>query len=111
MHSNAAYARRYGSSQTITSNRFAAPHVENHQELEVAVASLFESFDALVMYPVCEYITEAGRDVDVPMVTHFLIEASNYMPLVEDAMNNSDVICTAEARHHLLRATPAHVIA
>jgi hypothetical protein len=85
--------------------------VENHRELEVAVTSLFDSLDSLAMYPICEYLTEMEGEVVVPVVTHFLIEASNCMPLLQDATNATNIVCNPEVRRDLWRAAPAHAIA
>lgn len=103
VHTNAAYARRYGSSRSSTST-FEAPYVENHQDLEVAVGSLFDSStDALTMYPVWE--SEKEVDGEGAHVTHFLIEASNWAPLepMDDTLYNIE--------KNPWREAPAHAIA
>ena len=79
---NAAYGRRYGPTQALTSARFEAPNVENHQELIIAVASLFDACDSLAMYAVCGSDVDVEGDDEVPTVTHFLFEANDSKSLV-----------------------------
>jgi len=75
VHANAAYARRYGNSPANAPHLFTATHVESHRDLEVAVSSLFDSKDILIMYPVWGSELASGR-----LVTHYLVEANAQMP-------------------------------
>lgn len=78
VHANAAYSRRYGYSLSNPPQKFEAPHVETHRDLEVAVSSLFNPADSLIMYPV--WGSEMGN-----CVTHYLVEADCSAPIAAPA--------------------------
>lgn len=88
VHTNAAYARRYGSPNQPTF--FTAPNVQNLQDLEAAVKFLFSETDSLIMYPV--WGSDREQNGKMQVITHFLVEADkldNHQPL--DAVVNSSV--------------------
>jgi hypothetical protein len=66
VHTNAAYARRYG----VSHSRFQAPHTRNFQDLKVAMEALFKPGDIVVIYPVCG----SDKPYDVPRLSHICLE-------------------------------------
>jgi hypothetical protein len=73
VHTNAAYARRYGVSQ----NSFQAPDTRNFQDLKIAIEPLFHSGDIVVIHPVCG----SDKPNDIPRLTHMCLEIDPCYPV------------------------------
>lgn len=78
VHSNGAYEVYFGYTARLAASSFQAPNVNSLEDFDTALRALFDPSKAgpnatLIMYPVLG----AERSGGVPVVTHYLIEASN----------------------------------
>lgn len=93
VHTNAAYARRYGSPNQP--NLFTAPNVQNLKDLESAVSYLFSETDSLIMYPV--WGSDGEQNGKMQVISHFLVEAETFnhqqLAIVNNPVYNNQSKC------------------